>query len=529
VIVSFVLLVACANVANLLLARAAGRSRDLAVRRALGASRGRIICNFVSEALVISGLGGILGVAMAYAGAALFNRAIGDDIPYYWMAGRVDNTVLAFICTLVILASLLAGVLPALRILGVDVNEVLKDRGRESWGFRLGRLSRTLVVAEIALSCGLLTAAGLMAKGLISRHRIAPGFESAGLFTARLSLRSDEYPNKDDWNRFFVDLLPRMEALPGVRSASLSSSLPGLTAGTRRFQLEGARYDRDQDLPRSRIRFVSAEYFRTLGVEPIKGRHFDARDTTEGQPVVIVNQSFARRFFPEGSPMGRRICSVQRDSEGPWMSVVGVVPDLRMNGTQPDRPEGMYVPLSQNPQSALNVLLRTGGDPLLLTPSARAAVEKINPDMPLYQVSTLESAHSEAKRAAWVFAVLLMICGIAALILAAVGLFGVLAFAVRRRTREIGLRIALGAEAPSVVWLTLRTGVTQIALGLALGLCLAVAISPLLREGLFDGKPFDFTVYGLVAIVLAASGVVASLTPALRAVRIHPMEALRHE
>ena len=254
-----------------------------------------------------------------------------------------------------------------------------------------------------------------------------------------------------------------------------------------------------------------------------------ARDGVEGQPVVIVNQSFARRFFPNGSALGRQIRSVQRDSESPWMTVVGVVPDLRMNGTQPDRPEGMYVPLSQSPQPFMHVLLRTRGDPLALTPLARAAVEEIDPDVPLYQVSTLERAHFEAKRAAFVFAALLVVCGFAALLLAAVGLFGVLAFAVRRRTREIGLRIALGAEAPSVIWLTLKTGVTQVALGLALGLCLAVALSPLLREGTFDQKPFDVAVYGLVGLVLAAAGILASVAPALRAVRIHPMEALRYE
>jgi putative ABC transport system permease protein len=350
VIASFVLLIACASVANLLLTRAAGRSRELAVKSAMGASRGRIMGQLLAESLVISVLGGVLGALIAWVGAALFHRAVADLLPFYWMDCRIDGTVLAFAGLLVVLAGLLAGVAPALRVSRVGAGVALRDGDRGSSSLRLGRLSRALVVGEVTLSFGLLTTAGMMARGpLVSRLR-DPGFESTRMLTAQVALRRDQYPEAEDWNRFFQELLRRLRANPGVEAAAVSSSLPGLPAAVTRFQLLGATYERAADLPRARIGAVTPQFFQALGAEAVEGRLFDERDDAEGAPVAIVNRSFALRFFPGESPLGQQILAGGLDSQDPWATVVGVVPDLRMNGQRPGLPEGILLPLYQRPQ-----------------------------------------------------------------------------------------------------------------------------------------------------------------------------------
>jgi predicted permease len=528
-VVSLVLLVACASVANLLLARAASRSRELAVVTALGASRRRIMGQVLTESLVISTLGGLLGVGLAYWGAALMEAAIGPEIELYWMTVEVNPTVLAFILGLVFLSSLMAGMLPALRASDVDVSESLKDQSQGSTGLRLGRLSRTLVVAEVAFSFALLAVAGLTAKVPVSWSRLDLGFDREGLFTSRISLRTSKYPERSDWNRFGAELHARMTALPGVTEAALCTSLPGTPSSLWLIQHEGEVYLRVQDIPRTRIRVVSPEFFPTLGVAPLEGRLFTDADDLDSPRVVIVNQPFAERFFPGESPLGRRIRSGDLESENPWMTIVGVVPDLHMNGVDPRTPEGIYVPLWQRPQWNVRTLLRTTGEPLDLTPQVRAAVAEIDPDTPVYLVSTLDREISEQNRAAAAVALLLVASGLIALLIAAVGLFGILAFSLRRRTREIGVRIALGAEARRVFWLMLKGGMIQVALGLVIGMGLALLLAPPLREIFSDTNPLDWTVYGTVALVLMLTGIVASVVPAVRAVRTKPLEALRCE
>ncbi len=529
VIASFVLLIACATVANLLLSRAAGRTRELAVRSALGASRGRIMSQLLGESLIIATLGGVTGAVVAWSGAALFHRTIAGQLPFYWMDCRIDDTVLAFVGLLVLAAGVLAGIAPALRVSGVGAGEALRDGDRGSSSLRLGRLSRALVVSEVALSFGLLTTAGMMAKGPLIYARQDPGFESAHLLTALVSLRRDEYPEAADWNRFFEELLARLDAVPGVQAAALTTSIPGLRANTSRFQLRGATSGTGEDLPQTRIGFVAPGFFRTVGPDAVEGRLFNEADDADGEPVVIVNRSFAQRFFPGESPLGRQIRTGGLESEDAWATVVGVVPDLRMNGQEPGRSEGILLPLYQRPQRSVNLLLRVLGDPLELAPLVRAAVAELDPDLPVSQVRTLRAAMADETRPALMFFTLLMICGSIALALAAVGLFGVLAFSVRRRTREIGVRIALGAEVRSVLWGILRGGMAQVTMGLVAGVFLALALSPLVG-GLFPGdQRVDWGVYGMVTALMLGTGLAASLIPATRAVRVDPVEALRRE
>ncbi len=529
VIASFVLLIACASVANLFLARAAGRTRELAVRSALGAGRSRILSQLLSEALVISVLGGVLGALVAYAGASLFHRSVSAQLPFFWMDCRVDGTVLVFVGVLVLLAGIMAGIVPALRASGIGAAAALRDGDRGSSSLRIGRLSRTLVVAEVTLSFGLLATAGMMAKGPLLNARKDPGFETEGLLSARISLRRDAYPDSQAWSAFAGELSRGLAGLPDLQDAALSSVVPALAAPTWRFRLQGVAYDRPVDLPLARVAVVSADFFSLLKVAPLEGRLLDDGDHADGTQVAVVNRSFARRHFPGESPVGRRIRPGGLDEEGPWLTVVGVVPDLAMNGARPALPEGIYIPLRQRPQRNLHVLLRSPGDPAGVTARLRGQLMGIDPDLPLLEAGTVRSALTAEVRPEMAFTILLATCGGIALLLAAVGLFGVLAFSVRRRTREIGVRLALGAEVRGVLWATLRGGMTQVTAGIGVGAVMALALSMIIRDLYASNELVDWTIYGAITGLMLLTGLAASLFPALRAVRVDPAEALRRE
>ncbi|HSG81513.1 MAG TPA: ABC transporter permease [Gemmatimonadota bacterium] len=529
VVVSLVLLIACGTVAKLLLAQVASRTRELAVRAALGASRGRLMGQVLVESLAIAALGGILGVGLTYLGASLIQRGMGADMPYYWMIVRVNPVVLAFVLTLVLLSGLVAGVVPGLRASRVDVHETLKDHTHASTGIRLGRLNRSLVVAEVALSCCLLTVAGLIAKGPVRWMQTNPGFVTEGFLTGRITLRSRDYPEQSDLTRFHTELLERLGGLPGVRQAVLASSLPGTQSSQWNIQVEGVAYESDRDLPSVRVRVVTPGFFRTIGVGAREGRLLSESDHSGAEPVIVVNQPFAERFFHGESPLGRRIRAGRLGDEGPWMTIVGVVPDLRMNANQPHVSEGMYLPMAQRPQRYLSLLLQTSGDPLSSAEGVRRTVAGIDRDLPVYGMASLAEALSRGLGPIYTVTVIMVVCGVTALVMAAAGLFGLLAFSVRCRTREIGIRMALGAEAGRILVLTLKDGMIRIGLGLAVGMGLAVICAPLLSELYAGTNPVDLSVYGLVGAVLAATGLVASVLPALMAVRVDPIQSLRSE
>jgi predicted permease len=527
-VVAFVLLVACANVANLLLARAASRSREVAIRAALGASRGALITQNLAEALAIAALGGALGIGLAQLGVTLANRAMANQIPFYWMWVAIDPTVLAFCFALILAATILAGLGPALKATGVEMNEVLKDTTRSS-SLRLSRFSRTLVVAEVALSCGLLTVAGLMVKGVAIQTASELEFATEDVFTARIQLRSVDYPDDLAIDRFYGEVLQRLESRPEVISAATVLWPPGDNYYTRRFQMEGESYDRNQDLPWAVYAVISDDFFRTLDVRLLAGRGFSAADHAESEPVAIVNQRFARLYFPGQDPLGRRIKLGWLDSESPWRTIVGVAPDLAMARRRESGSEGIYLPFSQATRRTMSVLLRAAGDPLALVPMVREEVAAIDPNLPIYEVDSLDRLIHEATAPERTVAVLFVVFGLAGLVLATVGLYGVMAFLVRCRTREIGIRMALGADARRILWLTAKNGLIQLALGLAIGVALAALLAPAMSEVLYDANPWDWRIYMLIALVLTATGVAASVAPALRATRVDPMETLRYE
>ena len=524
-----VLLIACANVANLLLARTALRGREVAIRTALGASRGRVMAQLLSETLVMAALGAVLGLAIAAVGIRLFNDALVDARPPFWIDIRLHTPVLLFSLGLTLAASLAAGLAPALQASGGAVHDVLKDESRSSSGFRLGRFSRGLVLAEIALSCALLVAAGLMIKSVVRLRHVDFGFDSPGVFTAEIAMLERAKPDTAARAAFLEQLLPGLEAIPGVEAAAIASTIPGEDGNFSYVAIEGRAYAADADYPEMRYSAVSPAFFDIFNARPIQGRVIEASDRRGTLPVAVVNASFARTHFPGESPVGRRIRFGRSDSKEPWRTVVGVVPDRHMDGVENEEPEGVYVPLQQRPNEFLSLVATARGNPMALTAQVAAAVARLDPDLPVFNVMS----HAElVSRRTWyyrVFGTLFMAFGTVALFLAAVGLYGVMAFAVSRRRHEFGVRMALGASARTILRLVLGQGLRQLALGIALGLGLGMLLARGLGLVLFGVNPTDGQVYAGIAAVLALTGVLACVLPARRASRIEPLTALRAE
>lgn len=526
----FVLLIAIANVANLLMTRATLRTKEAAVRTALGASRFRVVLPFFAETLVLAASGALIGLGIAYVGIRLFDGATqGVGKPYYMEFG-LDLPVLAFVAGVTVLTALLAGAAPALQVLKTDVQSTLKDETR-STGVLGGRLTRVLVVAEIALSCALLIGAGLMIKSIVKVRTFEYPFRTENIFTARVGLFDTEYPDSSARRTFFRELQRRLDGLPGVEAATLATNLP-LQSGQQDIAIEGQTYATPQDYPSAMGANVSPGYFQTFGVELVSGRNFTDNDDASTLPVAIVNQAFVARFFPGTEPLGRRFAErTGRDSLSVWRTIVGVVPDLRMEGFDVDDDDawGYYVPLAQRDPRFVSLALRTAGDPLALTAAVRQAVTALNANLPIYNVDSMKGTIRQATWFYYVFGTLFIAFGAAALFMATVGLYGVLSFSVSRRTREMGIRMALGASARDVIRLILRQGGVQLGVGLVLGLALAFGVTRMIGLLMFETTPQDPPVFAVVVLVIAVVGLLASLVPARRATRAHPTAALRYE
>jgi predicted permease len=525
-----VLLIACANVANLLLGRAAHRSKEVGIRTALGASRWIVVRQFLAESMILSIAGAVLGTGMAALGVKLFNDAIAPTNPPFWIDIKLDLPILLFVLAVAVVSSLASGLIPALQASRVDINEILKDESRGASSFRLGRMSRGLVVFEIALSCGLLVGAGLMVKSVTKLRTIDFGFDVDHVFTARVGLPEPDYPTDTVQVRFYEELERRLTNLPGTEMTALTTAIPvtGFGGGDN-FALDGAVYQKPQDYPDARIVAVSPSFFPIFDARARQGRLFGEEDRATSLPVVIINESFARRYFKDGNPVGRRIRFGGAESTAPWRTVVGVVPDLWASGVDNDEPEAMYVPLSQRIQRFVSIVARTPGAPMEITPRVRDIVTSIDPDLPIYFVNSMRGAIAQNTWFYRVFGSLFMVFGFFALFLAAIGLYAVMAFSVGRRTREMGVRMALGAQGADVVRLIFRQGIVQIGIGLGLGLALAAGVSNLLQMILFEVQPRDPVIFGSVAVVLAAAGLAACLVPARRATKVDPLVALRAE
>ena len=527
-----VLLIACVNVSNLLVARASLRRREVAVRMALGAARHRILRQHLTEVLVLATAGAVIGVVLSIFGMRWFTQALSINPPPFWIRFDLDYRVMAFVLGLIVLASLFAGAVPALHAVRVQAGSALKDDSRSSTSARLGKFSSGLVIAELAVSCGLLIAAGLMIKSVVQLKTVAMPFAIENILTARVDLPRATYADSAASIRFFEQLLPRLQAVPGVEAATLSDGLPAAGNGTIPVQIEGKAYAQDSDYPLAREGIVTPGYFDTFETKIRSGRKFTTSDTATGQPVAIVNDSFARTHYPGIDPVGHQMKRIRPGRKEPWLTIVGVVPDLLMEGIGNNNASavGYYIPIAQSDvANGVRIAVRTRGEPAAMTPLVRSAVTSLDPDLAIYEISTLRRV---IDRQTWfyrVFGTFFMAFGVCALLLAAAGLYGVMSFAVTQRTREMGVRSALGAQGAQLVFLVMRKSVIQLAVGLFLGLGLALLASGALQPVLYHVNPRDAAVFIAVVASLAVVSLIASFLPARRVTRIDPVVALATE
>lgn len=528
---ALVLLVACVNVANLLLVRGAGRTREVAVRAALGATRRRLARQLLVESLLLSLLGGAAGVAVAAWGTELLVGLAPAGVPRLGEVG-MDGRALAVGLLVALATGCLFGLVPVLQARRVDPQAGLRvDGGRgASAAPGTSRARRGLVAAEVALSVVLVVGAGLLVHSLWRLQRVDPGFRTDNVLRASFVLPPSRYPQGYDvyprWNAvaaFQRDLLERARALPGVRSAALASHHPLAPGFTNSFVIEG-REDEAADQAEIPLRAVSPEYFATVAVPLLHGRLLSPRDDADAPAVLLINEAAARRFFPGADPVGKRIAFWGTSRE-----IVGVVGNERFHGVAAEAPPAAYPPLAHTPMATATLLLRAAGDPAGLVPALREAVRALDPEVALYEVETLDRTLSRSISQPRFTTALLGTFAALALLLAVIGVYGVLSYAVAQRTREIGIRVALGARRGEIVRLVVAQGMAPVLAGLALGLAAAFAGARLLSGILFEVAPTDPLAFTLVVPVLGAASLLAAWLPARRAARVDPMTALRTE
>lgn len=526
-LVSLVLLIACFNVANLLVAKTLNRSKEVAVRTALGASRAQVMRQLLMESLLLSVLGAAIAIGLTFLGVRLFNTLVDDPERPFWINVRVDQEVVLFAIAAALVSSLVAGLLPALQASRADLSSVLKDESRGSSGFRLSRLSKGLVVVELALSYGLLIAAGLTVHTVLSQSRADLGFTSQNIFTARIGLSETTYPESLQRIAFFEELLRRLQSVPGATSVALTSHLP--TSGTEiwNYAVEGRAYATDNDYPTLRSMVVSPDFFGTFGLPILQGEGFEQQSRAD-QASVVVNRSFADRMWPGETPLGKRIRLGTSDSKSPWLTVIGVVPDIQLEGTHSGDPAAVYLPFTQEDRRFMSLAVRTAGPPMAITSAVREQVQAIDKDLPIYFVKSMDEVVSQSLFLLNVIGSVFTIFGVLAFFLAMVGLSGIMSFSVSRRKPELGVRRALGAQTSDIVRLILRQALRQIFIGLGIGLLVAVVMAKLVNS-VFGVQPWEPLTFVLTAAGLVLVGVLACLIPARRATRVNPMMALQSQ
>ncbi|HSC28905.1 MAG TPA: FtsX-like permease family protein, partial [Vicinamibacterales bacterium] len=518
---------ACANLTNLFLARTTTRQRELAVRLALGAGRWRIARLLLTESLLVAAAGASAGLLIAYIGLRGAPALIPGQFQMLGLEAGLNMRVLWWSAGLTALSALLVGLAPALQATRTDPHDSLKTDGRAS-GARAGRLRQTLVVAEIALSVVLALGAGLLMRTVYNIQRVDPGFDPEGVVTMRLTLPRERYPGEAA-GAFFDALIERLSAVPGVRAVSAASQFPPSGSFGTQFQLERAS-EPSSTLPNAMITVASPGHFETLGVPLRAGRGFSASDTLETDRVAIVNEAFAARYLRGDEAVGQRLAIGSPDRERSWTTIVGVVRDFRNSGaTRPVRPE-IYIPVRQQlVWNQLFMLVRSDMPSSSAVPAVRQAVASLDPEQPIYAIQTLEEAIALASFQQRISAMLLGIFAAVALVLAAVGVYGVMSYAVSARTREIGVRLAIGARPRSVVWLVLRQVLTLSAIGVGIGIGVLLAAGRGLETLLYGVSAADPLTIVAVALSLTAVAVFAAWGPAARAGRVDPIEALRYE
>ena len=528
--VAAVLLIGCANVANLMLSRAAVREREVGVRLALGASRGRLVRQLLTESVLLAALGGALGVALAWAGLRVLTGLAPADIPRLDEV-RIDGLVLAVTLVVVVATGILFGLVPALQSSRPDLFEALREGGRGGTAGRVGhRLRRTLAAAQVALVVVLLTGAGLLIRSFLELQQVQLGFRPDHLLTMQLTLPGAKYQQDAQRVAFFDALIERTRTLPGVRGVgAISSIFLSKTPNSTNFTIEGRPASRDVSNAEVPLDAITPDYFRVMGIPLTRGRAFTAQDVVTAPPVVIVNESMARRFWPGEDPLGKRFKYGDLESEAPWTTIVGVVGDMRRTGFDAPVRYETFLPLAQTAYGSMTLVVRTTGEPLSLAPAIRSAVRAIDPDQPVYQVRSMDQLLSEmVAQRRFSMALLGTFAGLA-LLLGLVGVYGVTSFLVAQRTREVGLRIALGAQPAQLVGMVVRQGMAVAAIGLGVGLVAALAGGRLMSGLLYGVSPADAVTLVAVIGLLVLATLLANYVPARRAARVDPLVALRSE
>lgn len=524
--VGFVLLIACANVANLMLARAATREREMALRSALGASRMRVIRQLLTESTLLAFAGAVLGLALAYWLLRLLIGFSPQGTPGIDQIA-IDRYVLGFTVLIAAATGIVFGLAPALQLSKVDLNRSLKDTGKGTpGGMRGGRLRAALVIGEVALALLLLIGSGLLVKSFVLLQRVDPGFNPDHVVTLRLILNRTAYPNTPQLVNFYSQLLDRVKATPGVQSAATISTLPlsGNQSDTN-FLIEGRPAPPPNQEPSAWFNSISPDYFQTMQLRLIKGRAFSENDNEKSPLVAIISEAMARKFWPNEDPLGKRI------GRGPdkWREIIGVVRDVKHFSLDSEAPATMYFPMRQVPARGMNLVVRTSPDPLSMAPALRQQVWAGDRNLAIANLGTMNDVVSSSINQQRFILSLLACFAALALILAAVGIYGVMSYAVTQRTHEIGIRMALGARVGDVLRLVFRQGLALTLVGVALGMVLAFGLTRLMKSLLFDVTPTDAMTFAMVAVALVVVALFACLVPARRATKVDPLVALRYE
>ena len=528
--VAFVLLIACANVADLMLARATGRQREIALRAALGASRWRIVRQLLTESLIVALIGGLLGALVALWGIDALRAANPGDAARFapgWHQLGLNFTVLAFTLGLSLLSGIVFGLAPALQVSNPNLNDSLKEGSRQTSGRSHG-LRSSLVVFEIALSLVLLVGAGLAVRTFLALLKTDPGFNPDNLLTLNLVLPSAKYTDEPKRAAFYEDLLQRVKSTPGVESAAAVNFLPlGGSNSSDAYLIEGVPEPPPGQENLGRYRVCTPDYFQTMGIRLVKGRSFTEQDKAESPRVVIVNEAFARKHWPNQDAVGKRI-KFYWPEKAPWIEIVGVIQDVKHELNVPVTPE-YYLPYAQDVWSSMVVVARTKVDPASLAGALRQQVWAIDKDQAVFDVHTMQEVRSISVGMYSSGSVMLGIFAGVALLLASMGIYGVMAFAVSQRTQEIGIRMALGARRVDVLKLVFSHGMKLALFGIVIGLLGSWGLTRFMKGLLFGVEPTDLLTFSLVSLCLLLSAFLACYLPARRATKVDPLDALRYE
>ena len=528
--VLFILLIACANVANLYLARATTRQREVAVRIAFGATRGRILRQLLTESVLVALLGGALGLLLGHLGIRWMEASIPTEIRLpYWMHFEIDGPVLLYSLAAATLTGLLFGLAPALQALKQDVHGTLKEGGRGAGGSaRRNRLRNTLVIAEVALALVLLIVTSLFMRSFFHLQTADPGFDTAKLLGLRIYLPGPRYEDEGPKIRRIEDVVRRLEAIPGIESVGASNLLPLIGGGSGgSLLIQGRPVPRGKE-PSVGWTAVTPHFFQTLGLPVLRGRGLTDREGVEMSQVALVNEAFAKRFFPDSEALGKRIRFLEHPKME-WLTIVGIVPDFKHYGVDSRVRAQAYVSYAYEPVRVNGLTVRTLGDPLQVASAVRREVRAADPEMPVYSLGTMEHFRQNGFWEYRFLGGMFLVFGGIALFLAAIGVYGVLSYSVSQRVREIGVRVALGAQKGDVLRLVIGQGVALALTGVGIGLVLALGAARLVESILFGVTPNDPLSFAGIALLLTAVASLASFLPANRAMDVDPLEALRNE